>query len=153
MICINCLHGKTDIYNSRPHKKTPTVWRRRKCVECGFSFTTNETVAIEGIYQVFVSGSRRKAIPFSRVALLLSLVEVLEYFGANRDDAYWLEQTIEQKIMGSKDYPPDKPLSTSGIASIAHSTLAQYNELAALAYAKRHGVDSILPKKGRPPRK
>ena len=40
MFCIKCFHAKTNVVNSRPKKKNPTVWRRRKCASCNYTFTT-----------------------------------------------------------------------------------------------------------------
>ena len=147
MFCINCFHGKTETYNSRPSKKNASVWRRRRCKECGYSFTTTETVDITEVYQIIRSGgSKSAAMPFSRATLTLSLLEVLTYAGADQEDAFWLEQTIEQKLI--KLYRPKDPVATADIAAATLASLQSYNQLAALAYASRHGL--TMPKPGRP---
>ena len=147
MFCINCFHGKTETYNSRPSKKNASVWRRRRCKVCDYDFTTVESVDVTNVYKIIGSdGSKSAAMPFSRATLTLSLLEVLTYAGADKEDAFWLEQTIEQQLI--KLYRPKDLVKTADIATATFSCLQSYNQLAALAYASRHGL--AIPKPGRP---
>lgn len=143
MICINCLHGKTDVYNSRSRSSKGEVWRRRRCQQCGFTFTTSEITDIAGIYKV---SAGKQASPFSPAKLILSLLQVLEYSSQPTDDAFWLAQTVQQKLI--RVHRPAQQLVPNDIASICLDTLQQYNAVAALAYATRHGLKTRRP--GRP---
>jgi transcriptional regulator NrdR family protein len=148
MICINCLHAKTEVYNSRTRASKGEVWRRRRCQQCGFTFTTQETIDIATVYSVSSDKPSGPTAAFSTAKLILSLLQVLEYSSQPADDAFWLAQTIVQKII--KAHRPDKNLLASDIASLSLMTLQNYNAVAALAYASRHGLAARLPRPGRP---
>lgn len=150
MLCINCLHGKTHIYNSRPRNKDAGVWRRHSCKECGFTFTTSEAVDLSTIYKVSANPDQPRATqPFSAARLTLSLLEVLDYATQSSDDAYWLAQTVQTKII--ETIRPKQRLTTEHIAEICFEILEKYNQVAALAYAARHNLP-VRPKRrpGRP---
>lgn len=46
MICPKCKKGLTTCIDSRPSKET-AIRRRRKCIDCGYRFTTIEVRAEE----------------------------------------------------------------------------------------------------------
>lgn len=96
MVCPFCLHKKTEVYNSRPTKKVNSLWRRRRCLACKKEFTTREIIDAEAILRVKITA--RKSEPFSRARLLLSVLRACDH-QQTRENAYWLCQTIEQKLI------------------------------------------------------
>lgn len=150
MICVNCLHGKTKIYNSRPRNNGTEVWRRHSCESCDFTFTTGEIIDLGTVYKVSADPDQPKVLqPFSLARLTLSLLEVLDYAGQTADDAYWLAQTVQTKVI--KTVRPNQLLTSERIAEICHDVLQKYNQVAALAYAARHNLP-VRPRRrpGRP---
>lgn len=149
MICIKCSND-TKVTNSRPHKKTPSVWRRRECKACGATFTTSEVVADES-YQFTVKGSDGSALPFSLPRLMLSIAPTLSHrTRANiPDESYWLAQTIAQTIQaGATD-----AVSISALTEQTYETVSLFDATAGIQYGARHGmVQNIAqrPRRGRP---
>ena len=94
MICIKC-SSDTKVTNSRPHKKTPSVWRRRECKACGTVFTTSETVA-DTTYQFTIKSPDDSKTDFSLPRLMLSIAPTLSHrqSAAVADESYWLAQTV-----------------------------------------------------------
>jgi len=74
MVCIYC-SGDTQVINSRLQKRPNQVWRRRKCLECGATFTTHELAAYEGSWRVKSSSAGLQ--PFNKNKLFLSLYKSL----------------------------------------------------------------------------
>lgn len=133
MICINCLHKKTSVSNSRGHKKRPQIWRRRLCMNCHKVFTTYERPAFyEEFYVVNSKGVQKKYNP-GRVFL-----DVLTCFEPHKeahfDDAFWLSQSIEDRLirLGSPI------INTQVLKEAIYSTLTQFDEFAGQQYAARH---------------
>lgn len=147
MICINCSND-TKVSNSRPHKKTPSVWRRRECVACGTTFTTHEIVA-DNAYAFMVR--TKKPVPFSLPRLMLSIARAFGHRddASVGDDAYWLAQTIAQNIQATA---VDR-IESSALAQLAYDTVSLFDATAGLTYGARHGlVHNIAqrPRRGRP---
>ncbi len=147
---MNCFHIKTNVTNSRGHKKTPQTWRRRTCPECGFTFTTYETFALDEVLLVKIDD---KSIPYNRGRLLASLINALKPTGDDLSKAYLLVATIEEKILLMQRGPREwQPISTALIAKVAYDTLLAYNVVAGYTYGSAHKLISISQKKrpGRP---
>ena len=94
MVCPFCLHKKTSVYNSRRTSKLNLTWRRRRCESCGREFTTRESADPHSILRV---GTKRPA-PYSRAKLTISLLRVSDHRADQGEAAYWLADTIEQKL-------------------------------------------------------
>lgn len=143
MICIKCSH-ETKVINSRPHKKTPSVWRRRQCLACGTTFTTHEIIA-DDAYQLTVVATDKVSTPFSLPRLLLSLAVVLAHRPNSADDAYWLAQTIAEQAQASAT---DR-VSDVELAELAYEALENFDATAALQYGARHGLIKNTAQRGR----
>ncbi|SRR6266702_248976 len=95
MVCPFCLHKKTNVYNSRQTAKLNATWRRRRCETCGRTFTTREGADPESILHV---GHAKKSAPYSRAKLTISILGVCDHRADHGEAAYWLCDTIEQKL-------------------------------------------------------
>ncbi len=149
MICIKCSND-TKVINSRPHKKTPSVWRRRECKACGTVFTTAEVVA-DNTYQFAVKASDGSKTDFSLPRLMLSIVPALAHRGETSiaDESYWLAQTVAQAIQATAT----DIVTAEALAEETYSTLSFFDATASLQYGARHGLiknTAQRPKRGRP---
>ena len=149
MICINC-SSETKVTNSRPHKKTPSVWRRRKCIACGAVFTTNEVVS-DTMYIFQVKSTERKSEAFSLPKLMFSIAASLSHRPSTDipDDSYWLAQTVATNIQATAT---DK-ITAQALAIEVHSTLSHFDATAGIQYGARHGLvhnTAQKPRRGRP---
>ena len=146
MICIKCSHD-TKVTNSRPHKKTPSVWRRRQCLSCGATFTTNEVVADDSYLFYVVRGNEKEA--FSLPRLMFSIGQALSHRHDIADDAYWLTQTVAQSVQATAS----DTVEVRSLAETTWQTLAQFDATAGISYGARHELlenTAQKPRRGRP---
>lgn len=144
MICINCLHTSTRVSNSRPHKKKPSTWRRRTCTHCGSAFTTYERPSLADNKPVSLSHGETDT--FNAGRLIVSIANAFTHAPDKaKYDALWLAQTVEDIL--STEYSVITP---DDIAAVTHHTLKQFDELAAVQYAARHGLIASTRRRGRP---
>lgn len=149
MICINCSND-TRVINSRPHKKTPSVWRRRECKACGAVFTTSEAVS-DNSYSFRVKHLSEGLQAFSLPRLMLSIVAALSYRDPTSvaDDSYWLAQTVAQAMQATAtDIVPVEALTWQ-----VHETLSRFDATAGIQYGARHRLivnTAQRPRRGRP---
>lgn len=145
MKCIKC-SSETKVTNSRSHKKTPTVWRRRQCLSCGTVFTTNEVVSDDS-YSFQVQSPDGKA-NFSLPRLMLSTSACLMHrpYPSAADEAYWLSQTIAQQIQASAT----DTIASQSLAEITYHALSNFDATAGIQYGARHGL--VVNTAQRPPR-
>lgn len=132
MICIKCGQNNTSVINSRQNKKTSTVWRRRRCKDCGQIYTTYEDVALDQI-QVM---SDKNTLPFHHAKLLISIANCFEHIPAKRaENAEALAKTVEAKLLhaGSKTTP-------TAICEAVYASLKHYDRLASVQYAAKHPI-------------
>lgn len=143
MICINCFHTKTRVTNSRPHKKQPTIWRRRQCPQCQAIFTSYERAALDNVPVLHHSG---ESTAFNIGKLTISIAKSFRH---DPDQAaflsYDLAQTVEAKLLLH-----GKALSSDDIAAVTHATLQQFDPVAALQYAAAHQLITLKRRRGRP---
>ena len=149
MICIKC-SADTKVTNSRPHKKTPSVWRRRECKACGTVFTTSEVVA-DSTYQFIVTSADEATADFSLPRLMLSIVPALAHrqTGAVADESYWLAQTVAQTVQATAT----DTVTTDALAEETYGALSYFDATAGLQYGARHGLiknTAQRPRRGRP---
>ena len=143
MICINCFHAKTNVTNSRPHKKSPSIWRRRSCQACQAVFTTYERPSLD---EQPVLRRDNVSVPFNIGKLTVSIARSFQHNKQSADySSYLLAQTIETKLLIH-----GKNLSTDDIAAITHDTLKQFDPIAALQYAAQHDLLTLKRRPGRP---
>lgn len=144
MFCINCFHPKTSVTNSRPHKKQPSVWRRRACEKCGTMITTIERPSLADSTPVqLASGS---ADSFNLGILLISISEAFSHAPrAGKQHALWLAQTVESTLATQV-----RSITPEDIEAVTHQVLKQFDELAAMQYAAKHQLIVSVRRRGRP---
>ena len=144
MFCINCFHPKTHVSNSRPHKKTPSIWRRRTCPACGKTFTTHERPTLRDNRSVHYADNRTE--PFNPGKLLLSIAAAFSHDQrAATHDSWALTETIEEILATDVQV-----ITPDDIAAVTHAVLKRYDELAAIQYAAQQQLVTSLRKRGRP---
>lgn len=134
MVCPFCLNTKTEVYNSRPTKKVNSLWRRRRCPSCHQEFTTRETIDAEAILKVQTPDN--KSIAFSRARLLLSLLKSCDH-QTQQDNAYWLCQTIEQKLIRQATQT-EGTVTTEQITTAALAVLKNFDTPSFIKYLTYH---------------
>lgn len=144
MFCVNCFHRTTRVTNSRPHKKSPSVWRRRSCENCGTIFTTIERPSLADNKKIALPGGATDTFNLGR--LVISIASSFTHAPEKADyDSIWLAQTVEDIL--STQYAVITP---DDIAVVTHQTLKSFDELAAIQYAAKHGLIASTKRRGRP---
>ncbi|HEX6258265.1 MAG TPA: hypothetical protein VFZ48_02195 [Candidatus Saccharimonadales bacterium] len=141
MFCIKC-HAQTLTSNSRPHKKTPQVWRRRTCKSCGYTFTTYERISLPD--ELIVKGSKEDRA-YNPAQLLQSIVECFAHTADATQHAYWLLRTIEDSL--AANHTP--AIQVGHLKQMVYTTLSGFDDLAGVQYAARHNLKEILRKQQR----
>ncbi|MDO8335652.1 MAG: hypothetical protein Q7T74_02620 [Candidatus Saccharibacteria bacterium] len=132
MICIKCGRNNTSVINSRQNKKTSTVWRRRKCKDCGQIYTTYEDVAIDQILVI----SDIDSLPFHHAKLLISIANCFEHIPVKRaENAEALAKTVEAKLLYAGNKTTPEAISVAVYASLKH-----FDRLASVQYAAKHSI-------------
>ena len=144
MFCVNCFHTNTQVANSRPHKKQPLVWRRRKCANCGAVFTTHERPSLADNKPIQLPNGQTDTFNLGRLTLSIAAAFPHDHKGAQYN-ALWLAQTVEDTL--STQY---KVITPEDIEAVTHSVLKRYDELAALQYAAKHQLIIPTRRAGRP---
>ena len=136
MFCIKCFHPKTSVVNSRPHKKSPSVWRRRKCAACHTIFTTDERPSLDGTP---VSETHSDTHSYFNIGILT--ISIANAFLHDRDtgkqQAHWLARSVETWLATEHTQ-----LTTHDIEAVTHQTLLRFDPLAAMQYAAQHRLIS-----------
>lgn len=145
MICIYCLHKKTQIPNSRPHKKTTQVWRRRYCPNCKRIFTTYERPSLE---DVAIIHNKQQSGIFSIGRLTASIHRTIAHLPDAGTHSYELARTIELHLI--QKYDITSPLTTGALAEEAHAVLTRYDAACGLQYGVTHGLIASIRRRGRP---
>lgn len=144
MFCINCFHKSTEVTNSRPHKKNPSVWRRRRCPACKSIFTTTERPSLHDNRAVSLDDGTIN--PFNTGRLIISISHAFTHDVAKGTlNSLWLAQTVEDIL--STEYAVVTP---EDIAAVTHQVLKRFDELAAVQYAAQHQLITSVRRRGRP---
>ncbi|HAP37654.1 hypothetical protein A2574_02685 [Candidatus Shapirobacteria bacterium RIFOXYD1_FULL_38_32] len=132
MICPNCNSEQLFVTNSRPTRKNTQIWRRRKCLKCGFLFTTNEKINLNHITVIKKSGKR---VRFSRAKLYSGIYHaIVGGKKMDRGDAGVEAEEIMEKVEEKITLMKKRELSTAEIGDIALSVLKIRNQGAFLSY-------------------
>lgn len=131
MVCIYC-SGETKVTNSRLQKRSNSVWRRRQCLHCGATVTTNEHVALGSA--VLVQGESNSE-PFSRDKLLISIFESCKH----RNDALAAAPELTDTIITTL-YPliSDGSIDKPHLLRTAAAALDRFDHAAAVHYRAYH---------------
>ncbi len=144
MFCINCFHKRTSVVNSRPHKKEPSVWRRRTCSACRAVFTTIERPSLKDNRLVSLPDGATDT--FNLGKLVLSIASAFAHDPKKASyDSLWLAETVEDTL--STEYAIITP---DDIAAVTHEVLKRFDELAAVQYAAKHRLIVSVRRRGRP---
>lgn len=145
MFCVNCFSKSTNVVNSRPSKKQPSVWRRRRCPKCGTTFTTFERPSLAENKQVRLPSGKIETFNLGKVVLSIARAFTHDP-GAAEYHSLWLAQSVEDTLSSQREV-----LTPEDIAAITHNVLKRFDELAALQYAARHRLlISTRRRPGRP---
>jgi transcriptional regulator NrdR family protein len=130
MVCPYC-RNHSSVTNSRHQKRTNSVWRRRRCIQCLAVWTTLETLQSAGTFKVT---SNRVLVDFKPEMLLISLYEALRHRKTSESDAQYIHGTIVSKLQQT-----NQPVFTTAlIANTAYGVLRNYDKLAADLYRAHH---------------
>lgn len=144
MFCVNCFHPTTAVNNSRPHKKQPSIWRRRTCQQCGAVFTTYERPSLAENTPVSLPSGATEQFNLGR--LIISIAKAFHHAPQEaQTNALWLAQTVEDQLSTQL-----KTITPEDIEVIVHQVLKQYDELAAVQYAAQHQLLTSVKRRGRP---
>jgi len=108
------------------------VWRRRRCLECGAVFSTEESIQLDAALRVRHQG-RLEA--FSRPKLFVSLYRSCEHRKTALSDAEGLTDTVIARL---------RPLIRGGtvnsrdVAQVAEVILNRFDKAASSYYLARH---------------
>ena len=133
MVCSYC-QSRTQVTNSRLQKQQNTVWRRRRCLQCGAVVTTEEVVRYDNAFRLRRPSGALE--PFSRDKLLLSLHASLAHRQTAIDDAAALCATIIGQVLAST--PQAAVIDLATLREVAATCLSRYDEAAATHYRAYH---------------
>lgn len=131
MECIYC-RSETKVSNSRPQKRTNQIWRRRQCLGCGATFTTEEAVVPS---KSILVRKMTDVEPFQRDKLLLSLYDSLRHRKTALADATALADTVWSRTL---PLVQEATIQRDDIVREAHAVLKRFDKPAATAYRVFH---------------
>jgi len=133
MFCIKCRHNRTQVINSRPHKKTASIWRRRKCPKCGETFTTTEHADLRYSSELL----QPQLGDFNIGRLTISIAHAFQHDEKlGKEHASALANTIMTGLALRES------LDAQSIKEETYRVLRRFDESAALAYALQHSMRS-----------
>ena len=132
MICPYCKKG-SQVTNSRHQKRSNSVWRRRKCTDCGAIWTSLEHPDYRTVWRV---RNGNHLTDFRQETLLISLYKALQHKKMADIDAKYVCDTIVAKLTSKKL----TELPTSLIASTSYDILRRYDKVAASLYKAIHQI-------------
>ena len=131
MVCVYC-GGRTGVVNSRPQRKDNGVWRRRRCGDCGATFSSEEKPQLELAWQVR-DGKRLSA--FSRDKLLISLYKSCQHRKTALSDAQGLCETVISKLSA---HISGGTVDKGDISRCAQVALNRFDKAASVNYEAFH---------------
>jgi transcriptional repressor NrdR len=137
MVCPFCLHKKTKVYNSRHTSRLNATWRRRRCEACKREFSTRESADPESILRV---GTAKRVTPYSRAKLTLSVLSVSDHRADHGEAAYWLCDTIEQKLYRLAA-GENNSITKHQVTRVVLETLKVFDTTAYVKYLARYSPD------------
>lgn len=132
MNCPFCQSDQIIVSNSRPSRKNTQIWRRRKCLKCGQSFTTREKMTAS-----FVVVEKRdgRHLQYCHSKLFASVYRSLidhkhNDFGSSAKSAQDIVQKIEEILICQKN----SLVKTKDLCEITFKTMAKKYPDAAIRY-------------------
>jgi transcriptional regulator NrdR family protein len=146
MFCVNCFAPHTNVVNSRPHKRTPAVWRRRKCPQCQHIFSTAEMPEPTANLQIHNAATGSLAA-FNPGKLTISIANAFQHNEAKgKQEAWELMRTVTGILV--TDYRHET--TVQDITTVTHQVLQRYDGAAAMSYALQHGLLKEVRRRGKP---
>jgi transcriptional repressor NrdR len=130
MVCPYCKKD-SQVTNSRLQKRPNSVWRRRKCVNCGAVWTSHERIELATVWRV---RKDNHLTDFRPETLLISLYEALKHRKTADIDSKYVCDTVIAKLARQNS----AELSTELIKKTAHDILRRYDKVAASLYLVTH---------------
>ncbi len=131
MVCIYC-GSETSVTNSRPQKRSNTIWRRRLCTGCLALFTTIEQSDLE---RSLVVNCPNGLEPFIRDKLFISVYDSLKHKKTALSDATALTSTIVNSLLR---HVKDGAVHKNNIITVSLDVLKRFDKTAAVYYAAYH---------------
>jgi transcriptional repressor NrdR len=132
MVCLYC-GSKLAVSNSRPQKRTNSVWRRRACPNCKAVFTSVES--IDPTATMLFEGLKKHLEPFSRDVLYISVVDACRHRKTAPSDARALTDTIIKQLLGAKH---SAVVRRHHVVTVTLGVLERFDRTAALQYRAYH---------------
>lgn len=132
MVCIYC-GSSTGVTNSRPQKRTNTVWRRRQCHLCRAVFTTEEAVILASV--IVITRVDGPTSTFSKEKLLISLYGSLKHRPTALPDAISLTDTVISQLLPHMQLAA---IPVGAIITTATKVLQRFDQAAAVQYRAYH---------------
>jgi transcriptional repressor NrdR len=127
MKCPYCRTAISDVFNSRSTKFGTQIWRRRRCQQCGRSFTTYEAADLGFLQVVKKQGKSER---YSRAKLFSSVYAAFLDVAGKQHTIDAVTETIEAKLLDLQS----SPISTEEIAAVVLQTLKHYYTTAFVRY-------------------
>lgn len=135
MVCIYC-GEETAVNNSRPQKRSNSIWRRRQCKSCGSIFSTEEHVDYEkSIVVQYFDGSSVRLRPFLRDKLFASIYRSCQHRPTALEDTIGLTDTVIAKVWQLTE---SGKLEAATIATVTFKVLKRFDQPAAISYRAFH---------------
>ena len=127
MKCPFCRENTTDVFNTRSTRFETQIWRRRRCLNCGETFTTYEAPDLKFLKVIKKNGKKQR---YSRAKLFSGVYGAFLDIHEKENTVDAVTDTIEAKILDTKQ----REISSSDIARIILSVLNRYNTAAFVRY-------------------
>ncbi len=132
MNCPFCHSDQITVANSRHSRKNTQIWRRRKCLKCGQSFTTREKMTASFI---IVEKRDGRHLQYCHSKLFASVYRSLaEHKHNDFGDSAKLAQDIVQKIEEILISQKISLIKTKDLCQITFKSIAKINPSAAIRY-------------------
>jgi len=132
MVCPYC-KTSTKVVNSRSHRKSQAVWRRRQCKSCQATWTTDENYDLSTTHRV-QNSSDSHFEPFQRDTLFISIFDSLKHRKQATAEASALTDTVIDAMLAQKS----PILNKNSLRQQTHQTLAAFDQTAAAVYSALH---------------
>lgn len=134
MLCPFCLHEKTEVYNSRSTSAGTQVWRRRRCLSCNATFTTQESFNPSDSWKV---RGLKKTTRYSRPRLALSIIKACDHRPDIESTVWYLFEGIERQLLPLAA-SNNLIVSLNDITRITANVLKNFDATAYVKYMSYH---------------
>ena len=133
MVCIYC-QSKTKVINSRHLARTNGVWRRRTCLKCNATFTTNEKTILEDYLLIRTKSGTLQS--FNKAKLYISIYHSLQHRSKALDESREITNTAIARLL-SKNFAT---ININKLLNEVYSSLLNFDKTGA-TYFKAYYID------------